>query len=209
MEICKIDKKIISWKVIKNENNNDDRPTSIAYTMAPKRESELLCDIKKVKIQGEQWTIFVGLLDGKPYEVFGGLSKYVEIPNKCKVGKIIKNGKIDGISVYHLIIGEDEDQMIIKDIANVFENKNFGAFTRIISLALRHGIPIQYVSEQLLKDKFSEITSFSKVIARVLKAYIKDGTKSVSEKCTNCKSSDLVYQEGCLMCRSCNYSKCG
>ena len=66
--------------------------------------------------------------------------------------------------------------MLIKDIANVFENANFGAFTRTISLALRHGTPIQYVVEQLLKDKHSDVTSFATVIARVLKNYILDGT---------------------------------
>jgi len=178
--------------------------------MAPKRPLELDCDIKKAKIQGEQWTIFVGLLDGKPYEVFGGLSKYVDIPNKYKAGKIVKNGKIENITAYNLVVGEGEDQMIIKDIANVFENANFGAFTRTISLALRHGTPVQYVVEQLQKDKHSDVTSFSIVIARVLKNYIADGTKSSAEsKCPGCGAANsLIYQEKCLKCSACPWSKC-
>lgn len=209
MEICKIEKKIVSWKI--KSNVIDDRPIEIKHAMAPKRPLELTCDIKKVKVQGEAWTMFVGLLNGKPYEVFGGLSKYVDIPNKYKNGKIIKNGKVNGITTYNFVVGENDDEMVIKDIANVFENANFGAFTRTISLALRHGTPVQYVMEQLSKDKNSDLTSFSKVMSRVLKAYVQDGTKSSSEKsCPECKSENsLVYESGCLSCKSCNYSKCG
>jgi ribonucleotide reductase alpha subunit len=195
----------------------DGRPADILDCMAPKRPLELPCEIKKAKIQGEQWTIFVGLLNGKPYEVFGGLSKYVDIPNKFKMGRIVKNGKVDDITTYNLLIGEGEDQMAIKNIANVFENANFGAFTRTISLALRHGTPIQYVVEQLQKDKHSDVTSFSKVISRVLKNYIADGTKSTSErKCPSCGNTKLAYQQGCMQCIGgtmkdgtvCTWSKC-
>src|SRR5208282_2999546 len=174
-----------------SKKSKDGRPGEVSVSEAPKRPIELVCDIKKAKIQGEQWTIFVGLLNGKPYEVFGGLSKYVDIPNKFKLGKIVKNGKVEDITTYNLILGEGDDQMLIKDIANVFDNANFGAFTRTISLALRHGTPVQYVVEQLQKDKHSDITSFSKVIARVLKNYIVDGTKSTSErKCPSCNKEN-------------------
>jgi ribonucleotide reductase alpha subunit len=187
-----------------------DRPDGIEVSMAPKRPVELPCDVRKAKIQGEQWTIFVGLLEGKPYEIFGGLSKYVDIPNKYKMGKIAKNGKVDDITTYNLVLGEGDDQMLVKDIANVFENANFGAFTRTISLALRHGTPVQYVVEQLQKDKHSDITSFSKVIARVLKNYIVDGTVSTAErKCPSCqKENSFAYQEKCLTCTNCGWSKC-
>lgn len=191
--------------------SSENRPKEIVAAFAPKRNQELVCDIKKAKIQGEAWTIFVGLLNGQPYEVFGGLSKYVDIPNKYKTGKIVKNGKdSDGNATYNVIIGDNDEQMVIKDIVNVFENKNHGAFTRILSLSIRHGTPIQYVVEQLQKDKNSDMTSFSKVMARVLKTYIKDGTKSnVANKCPSCGTANsLVYQEGCPMCSSCGYSKC-
>jgi ribonucleoside-diphosphate reductase alpha chain len=192
------------------KKNAGSRPAEIEISMAPKRPQELPCEIKKAKIQGEQWTIFVGMFNDKPYEIFGGLSKYVDIPNKYKMGRIAKNGKVDDITTYNLIIGEGDDPMLIKDIANVFENANFGAFTRTISLALRHGTPVQYVVEQLQKDKHSEITSFSKVIARVLKTYIVDGTKSTTQRtCPSCnKENSFAYQEGCLRCLSCSYSKC-
>lgn len=201
---------LISKSTAASNKTQDGRPMDIEIVMAPKRPLELPCDIKKAKIQGEQWTIFVGLLGGKPYEVFGGLSKYVDIPNKFKMGKIAKNGKVQDITTYNLIVGEGEDQMMVKDIANVFENANFGAFTRTISLALRHGTPVQYVVEQLQKDKHSDVTSFSIVIARVLKHYIKDGTKSTAQrKCPKCgKENSFAYQEKCLKCMNCDWSKC-
>lgn len=188
----------------------DGRPTEIENILSPKRPLELFCDIKKVKVQGEQWTIFVGLFNGKPYEIFGGLSKYIDIPNKIKTGKIVKNGKVDGITTYNLVSGEGDDQLFIKDVASVFENANFGALTRTISLALRHGTPVQYIAEQLQKDKHSDITSFSKVIARVIKGYISDGTTSTAERqCPSCKKENsFAYQEKCLTCMSCGYSKC-
>lgn len=201
---------LINASEAKKTKDPNGRPANIETSMAPKRPIELTCDIKKVKIAGAMWTIFVGMFNGKPYEVFGGLSKYVDIPNKYKVGKIIKNGKVDGLTTYNLVVGEDDDQMLIKDIANAFENANFGAFTRTISLALRHGTPVQYVVEQLQKDKHSDVTSFSKVIARVIKSYIQDGTKSTAEKvCPNCKAENsFAYQEKCITCMNCKWSKC-
>lgn len=201
---------LISSNEAKTKATLGSRPGDISVVMAPKRPIELPCDIRKAKIGGEAWTIFVGLLNGKPYEVFGGLSKYVDIPNKFKMGKIAKNGKVDDITTYNLILGEGDDQMVVKHIANVFENDNFGAFTRTISLALRHGTPIQYVVEQLQKDKHSDVTSFSKVIARVLKNYIAEGTRSTAEKkCPKCgMENNFAYQDKCITCMNCGWSKC-
>lgn len=201
---------LISASDAAKKKDPSGRPTDIEIIMAPKRPIELLCDIKKVKISGEAWTIFVGLFNGKPYEVFGGLSKYIDIPNKYKNGKIAKNGKVNGLTTYNLVIGEGDDQMLIKDIANAFENAVNGAFTRTISLALRHGTPVQFAVEQLLKDRHSDITSFSIVIARVLKQYIKEGTKSTLEKkCPGCgMENSIAYEDKCLKCMNCPWSKC-
>jgi ribonucleoside-diphosphate reductase alpha chain len=214
METCKkIDKKIVSWRVQKDQPATprvdvEGRPATIIHIMAPKRPVELPCDIKKAKVQGEAWTIVVGLMDGNPYEVFGGLSKFIEVPAKYKTGKIVKAGKAADAR-YNLECGEGEDKFIVEDVANAFENATNGAFTRTISLALRHGTPPVFVCEQLQKDKHSDMTSFSKVMARVLKSYIKDGTKVSAEKsCPTCSSTNLKYQEGCLSCLDCGFSKC-
>ena len=177
---------------------------------APRRPQELECSIHHATIKGEAWTILVGLMDDRPYEVMGGLQKYIEIPKKYKKGTIIKHHYKTKNSRYDLRIGKNGDEILIKDIVDVFDNPNHAGFTRTISLALRHGAPIQYVVEQLQKDTEMDMFSFSKVISRVLKGYIKDGTLPGKTACENCGAEGtLVYQEGCVMCTSCGHGKCG
>ena len=183
--------------------------------LTPKRPKSLPCDIHRASIRNgeksESWLVLVGLLDGKPYEVFCGMPENIEIPKKFKSGTLVKNGKRDGIATYNFFVptGVTEDESIIfKDVVNLFDNPTQGAFTRTISLALRHNVPIQYVVEQLQKDKNSDMFSYARVIARVLKGYITDGTKSAEKGCPQCGNSDLIYQEGCLRCPSCGFSKC-
>ena len=179
---------------------------------APKRPDVLDCRIHHAQIKGEMWTILVGLLDGKPYEVFGGHSKHIEIPKKINEGLIVKHDKKSSNSVYDLRIGNDAE-FIIKDIATVFDNPNYSHTTRLISLALRHGAKIQYVVEQLQKERDADMFSFVKCIARVLKQYIEDGsTTTVLKECPNCKASNggsnFIYQEGCVKCIHCSWSRC-
>ena len=177
---------------------------------APKRPKELECSIHYATIQGEEWTILVGLMGQRPYEVMGGLQKYIEIPKKYKEGVLVKHSYKTKNARYDLRIGQDNDEILVKDIVSVFDNPNHAGFTRTISLALRHGAPIQYVVEQLQKDREMDMFSFSKVISRVLKNYIEDGTKPSNTVCENCSAENtLVYQEGCVTCTACGCGKCG
>jgi len=181
--------------------------------LTPKRPKSLECDIHRATVRSgdtsESWLVLIGLNDGKPYEVFCGIPENIEIPKKYKSGTLIKNGKRDGVTTYNLQVPVgDDDNLVFKDILNLFDNPTQGAFTRTISLALRHDVPLHYVVEQLQKDKNSDMFSFGRVIARVLKGYIKDGTKSAEKGCPECGNSELVYQEGCLSCKACGYSKC-
>lgn len=188
------------------------QPASLAETHAPKRPKVLECDVHRVSIKGEQYLVLVGLLDGRPYELFAGLSDHVEVPRKTKKALITKNGRRDGVATYNLSIPVgDDDNVVFKDIVSLFDNPTYGAFTRTISLALRHGVPVQYLVEQLRKDRHSDVFSFSSIIARVLsKGYIPDGTKTTLEKsCGECSSTDLAYQGGCVTCMGCGNSKCG
>ena len=176
---------------------------------APKRPIELPCNIHHTTIQGEKWMIVVGLMNGRPYEVMGGLSNLIEIPKKYNEGILVKHQRKTMNSIYDLRIGRNGDSFIVKDLVKVFDNPNHSAFTRIISLGLRHGTNIQYVVEQLQKDRDADLFSFAKCVARVLKNYIKDGTRATEKTCTECKTEGLIYVEGCITCKSCGFSKCG
>jgi ribonucleoside-diphosphate reductase alpha chain len=176
---------------------------------APKRPLELDCNIHHTTIQGEKWVIMVGLLDGKPYEVMGGLAQYIEIPRDKAVGTLIKHPRKTMNSIYDLHIGTNGDTVIVKDLVKVFDNPNQSGFTRMISLGLRHGANIQYVVEQLQKDRDSDMFSFAKCVARVLKNYIPDGQTATEKTCTECQTEGLVYVEGCITCRNCGFAKCG
>lgn len=200
----------VELELARREGTFDFRPPSVQEVHAPKRPRELECDIHRVNVKGESYTVLVGLFNLRPYEVFCGLSEHFELPKKFKNGTIVKNGRKEGVATYNLRIPVSDDFLLFKDIVTIFDNPTYGAFTRTISLALRHGVPVQFLVEQLRKDKNSDFTSFSNVIARVLsKNYIKDGTKATEGKsCVACGSTNLIYQEGCPSCLDCGNSKC-
>lgn len=192
------------------QKGNEEKKGIFISSDALKRPAIVECDIHRPTIQGEKWVCLVGLVDGKPYEVFTGLSNKIELPRKYEKGKIVKNTKKTDRSIYNLELGDADDPIVIRDLISVFDNPNNAMITRLISLALRHGSGIKYVVEQLLKDETADFTSFSKVVARTLKKYIKDGEKVTSDKvCPDCGSDKLAYQSGCVSCLTCTWQKCG
>ena len=194
--------------VLVSADEKSDTKKEFGERDAPKRPEVLECDIYHTSVKGQKWVVLVGLLDGKPYEVIGGEASQIEIPRKFKKGMLTKRTFKTTNSKYDLVIG-NEDPLSIKDVVSVFDNANHAGYTRTISLALRHGAPVQYLVEQMQKDKEADLFSFSKVIARCLKNYIVDGTK-VDKTCPHCGAEgSLVYQEGCVTCKSCGSSKCG
>ena len=189
--------------------NTEEDAESFPENEAVKRPTDLSCNIHHTTIQGEKWIILVGMLDGKPYEVMGGLSNLIEIPAKHTEGILVKHPRKTMNSVYDLRVGKNGDTIVVKDIVKVFDNPNNSAFTRLISLSLRHGANIQYVVEQMQKDRDSDMFSFAKCVARVLKSYITDGSRASDKTCPECNADGLIYIEGCLTCKSCGYAKCG
>jgi len=173
---------------------------------APKRPTTLETDIHNLTIKGEKWTILVGLMDGKPYEILGGANKIVDLPKNAKKGQLVKVSTGKNQARYDLIV----DDLTVKDVSKVFDNPNYSAFTRLLSLSLRHGAPINYVVEQMQKEQDSDMFSFARSISRVLKQYVPDGTKATGQKtCPECNSTNLIYQDGCVTCSDCGNSKCG
>ena len=189
---------------------DEKKETKFEQRQAPKRPEVLDCDIFHTSVKGERWVVMVGLLEGKPYEVLGGEAKLIEIPRKLSKGTLTKRVFKTTNSKYDLTVGEGDGELSIKDVVSVFDNPNYAGYTRVISTSLRHGIPVQFLVEQMQKDKNADLFSFSKVISRCLKTYIQDGTKSSNKICQNCSAEDsIVYQEGCEMCKACGSSKCG
>jgi ribonucleoside-diphosphate reductase alpha chain len=182
----------------------DGRPKQIIPSQAPLRGEVLPCEIHHAQIKGVRWTILVGLLNGQPYELFVGHAENLRIPDKFKVGEIVKIKK--GVYDLHVDVGADEP-IVFGNISNTFTNSESAWATRIVSAALRHGCPIEFLTEQLSKS--GNVSDINKVIARLLKKFIKDGQVVKSnEVCQSCNSSNLVYEEGCLRCLDCGSSKC-
>ena len=195
--------------VLVSADDKKEEKQTFTERHAAKRPETLECDIYHTSVKGQKWVVLVGLLEGKPYEVIGGEAEQIEIPRKYRKGQLTKRSYKTANSKYDLRVGQDEDTLAIKDVVSVFANANYAGYTRTISLALRHGAPVQYIVEQMQKDKEADLFSFSKVIARCLKSYIVDGTE-VDKTCPECGAEgSLVYQEGCVTCKSCGTGKCG
>jgi ribonucleoside-diphosphate reductase alpha chain len=185
------------------------KDTQFPHHRAPKRPTELPCSIHHTTIKGERWIILVGLLEEKPYEIMGGLSNLIEIPKRDTEGILVKHSRKSMNSIYDLKIGRNGESIIVKDLVKVFDNPNHSAFTRMISLGLRHGANIHYVVEQLQKDRDSDMFSFARCIGRILKNYIPDGQSATEKTCRECATEGLIYVEGCVTCNNCGFAKCG
>jgi len=166
-----------------------------------KRPRKLTCDVHHTTVKGREYFVLVGLLDGKPYEVFAGKNGF--IPKKVKTGNIIRKRKNFYVANFD---GTDDELSPITAATNEMEE----VVTRLTSLALRSGANMHRVVQQLEKvGERQELHSFARGVARVLKKYIPDGTEE-GEQCPQCHASGnaVIRQEGCVQCLSCGWSKC-
>lgn len=169
----------------------------IVKTVAPERPKDLTCDVFHVTVKGKPYFVLVGLFeDGSPYEVFAGKNGHID--PKVKTGIITRKLKP---KCYKAVL-EDDTEISPVTIAC---DENEEALTRMVSTALRHGAETKFIVEQLTKVN-GDLNIFAKALARALKHYIADGDTS-SEKCPECEC-ELVYQEGCRICKNCSFSKC-
>ncbi len=160
---------------------------------SPKRPKELPCDIFTVVANKIKWSVVVGLMEDKPFEIFA--LPYRDFSKQTKgMCKKVKSG------VYHVLLPNGD---IVENIVEEID-ENQAAITRLASGWLRTGGKVLYVAETMAKK--GALTSFNKALGRVLKTYVKNETKS-KELCPEC-SEKLIYQEGCLRC-TCGYNKCG
>jgi ribonucleoside-diphosphate reductase alpha chain len=182
---------------------------TFSYKDAHPRNEFIPCEVHKSRVKGEQWIILVGLMNGKPYEIFGGMcdpslmKKFDASPPKFLRKRKFKSVR----NKYDLYSGDD---LVLNDIVDELDNPDHAVMTRLVSLSLRHGARPSFLAEQLRKDTDSSFDSFAKVMARTLKKYIEDGTPVSSDRLEGCKceAPKLVYQDGCVSCLSCGLSKC-
>ena len=176
-----------------------------------KRPAELEADVVRFRNGKEEWIAFVGLHDGKPYEIFTGQIDEEElfIPKSIKKGWIVKVREEDGTKRYDFRFNDKGGYPhVIGGISRLFDME-FWNYAKLISGVLRNGMPIVDVVNLVDSLQFTSdgINVWKAGVARALKQYIKDGTKS-KQKCPNCGSESLVYQNGCPTCHSCGWSKC-
>ena len=177
-----------------------------------KRPKSIPADIVRFKNGSEDWIAFVGLQDGRPYEIFTGKIEEdaMYIPRKITKGNIIKVREADGTKRYDFQYTDRYGYTnTIGGISRLF-NEEFWNYAKLISGVLRHGMPIEKtvsLIESLHLDSES-INTWKTGVCRALKQYIVDGTKTKG-KCPSCGQENMAYQNGCITCMSCGYSKCG
>ena len=180
--------------------------------IVPQRPRSIQADIVRFKNGQEDWIAFVGLHEGRPYEVFTGKIEEdaMYIPRKITKGYIIKVREEDGSKRYDFQYKDRYGYTnTIGGISRLFDEE-FWNYAKLISGVLRYGMPIEKavsLIESLQLDSES-INTWKTGVCRALKQYIVDGTKSKG-KCPSCGQENMAYQNGCLTCMSCGYSKCG
>lgn len=179
-----------------------------------KRPIELEADVVRFQNNKEKWIAFVGLTDGKPYEIFTGLADDEDgifCPKSVTKGKIIKAVDADGNKRYDFqFINKRGYKTTIEGLSDKF-NPEYWNYAKLISGVLRYGMPIDQVLKLVggLELDSQSINTWKMGVERALKKYLPNGTKASGQRCPNCGNETLVYQEGCLICTSCGTSKCG
>lgn len=164
---------------------------------APKRPKSLPCDVYYFKAKNKHYTVFIGLMNGKPYEVFAYEGEEKPKQDKGFIQKLERGN-------YRMI--DDVGNVLVSNIKSVTTTEE-AAISRLASTALRHGADVAYIVQQCEKVE-GGLLGFTSCMARALKKYIKDGTKVTGDKCGNCESVNLMRNQGCVTCADCGWSKC-
>lgn len=179
-----------------------------------KRPKVLDAEIIRFNNENEKWIAFVGIMNGRPYEIFTGLAdeEMFPIPKSIKKGKILKNRDENGVSRYDFQYTDKYGyKNTLGGLSHMFDQEYWN-YAKLISSVLRHGMPIADVVKLIssLHLDSDNINTWKNGVERALKRYIPDGTKvKKGTKCQECGSESLIYQEGCLLCTNCGSSKCG
>lgn len=178
------------------------------------RPRELEADVVKFQNNKEKWIAFVGLLNGRPYEIFTGLAdddEGIMLPKNVVKGSIIKSYDEDGKKHYDFQFKNKRGyKMTIEGLDGKF-NPEYWNYAKLISGVLRYGMPIDQVIKlvQGMELNSESINTWKNGVERALKKYLPNGMAAKGQQCPNCGLETLVYQEGCLICTNCGASRCG
>jgi ribonucleoside-diphosphate reductase alpha chain len=201
--------------VSKKDDEKKDEKRCVCFSMSEyERPKELNCDIVRFQNKKEKWIAFVGLKDGRPYEIFTGIADDEEgilLPKSVTEGKIIKTTDDEGNRRYDFQYKNTRGyKTTVEGLSHKFD-KEYWNYAKLISGVLRYGMPIDQVVKLVgsLQLDSESINTWKSGVERALKKYIPDGTQMESMECPECHQHTIVMKEGCLVCSNCGYSKCG
>ena len=198
--------------VLVDKKSKKEQPKCEEPTQSNRRPKSIPAEVVRFKNGKEDWIAFVGMLDGHPYEIFTGKIEddAMYIPPKITKGNILKVREDDGTKRYDFQYTDRYGYTnTIGGISRLFD-ESFWNYAKLISGVLRYHMPIDKVVSLIdglhLDDE--NINTWKNGVKRALKQYIEDGTRSKG-KCPQCGQENMAYQNGCLTCMNCGYSKCG
>lgn len=196
-------------------NDKKEEPAKEPATAFPTKRPQVLdCDIVRFQNNKEKWIAFIGKIEDRPYEIFTGLADDEDgilLPRWVNDGFIIKNRDEKGNSRYDFqYVNQRGYKTTIEGLSYRFDPE-FWNYAKLISGTLRHGMNIENVVDLInsLQLDNESINTWKNGVARALKRFVPDGTEAKGQKCANCNSTNVMYQEGCLTCKDCGSSKCG
>ena len=196
------------------KDKKDELPPCKPPTIVETRPKVLEVDVVRFQNNKEKWVAFVGLMNGHPYEIFTGVlddDEGIVLPKSVVSGHIIKNYDDNGRKHYDFQFENKRGYKVtIEGLSEKF-NKEYWNYAKLISGVLRYRMPIEQVIKLVssLQLDNESINTWKNGVERALKKYVSDGTEVKGRKCPNCGNETLVYQEGCLICKTCGASRCG
>jgi len=199
---------LISADEKKNKDADNDE---FKETTAPSRPKLLEADVVRFQNNYEKWIAVVGRINGKPYEIFTGKADDFYLPPWVENGWVIREKRRNEKARYDFQFQDKQGYKVtIEGLSRSF-NKEYWNYAKLISGILRHGMPLPYAIELVENLTLDEdnINTWKNGVVRALKRYIPDGTQAHGKLCPECgDTKSLIYQDGCLSCKSCGYSKC-